>query len=221
MTEINSGRRLRIDLWADVVCPACYVGDNRLQRAIDESGRAEDIDLVLHAFELHPETPDEILDNSEVLANMMGRTVAEVEVGEERFAAVARADGLPFSVRRGHRNTKSIHRMIKLAQQYGAGLAVMDVVQRAAFAGDYDAFSDEFLVTAAVDAGVPVDEARETLRTDRFADDVDADRVAAMRLGARGVPFAVFDDRFAVPGAATVDGYREAIEQAFTSPVTA
>ncbi|WP_053385525.1 DsbA family oxidoreductase [Leucobacter celer] len=221
MTDTSQERRLRIDLWADVVCPVCYLGDNRLQRAIAESGHADRIDLVLHSFELHPDTPDEILDNSEVLAKMTGASVDEVEAGEEQFGAVARADGLPFSIRRGHRNTKRIHRMIKLAGRYDASVALMDLVQRAAFGGNYDAFGDEFLIDAAVSVGVPEPEAREVASTEQFADDVDADRNTALRLGARGVPFAVFDDRFAVPGAASVDGYRQAIEKALAAEVPA
>lgn len=215
MSQTDGSPILRIDLWADVVCPACYVGDNRLQRAIAESEHSDRIDLVLHAFELHPDTPDEIVDNSEVLAAMMGATVAEVEVGEESFARVARADGLPFSIRRGHRNTKRIHRVIKLAQSYGVAVPLMDAVQRAAFAGEYEAFSEAFLIDTAAGLGVPEDEVRETVDGERFSDEVEQDRAAALRLGARGVPFAVFDGRFAVPGAATVEGYRQAIDQAW------
>lgn len=213
-TEIAE-KRLTIDLWADVVCPSCYIGDNRLQKAIAESGLADKIDIVLHSFELHPETPDEILNNSEVLATMLGVSLAEADANEARLAPVARADGLPFEIDRGHRNTRSILRVLQLAGEYGVAVELMNVVQHAAFGGDYEAFSHEFLIEEASKLGIPDEETRDVLSSDRYGAEVDADRAQALRMGARGVPFAVLGERYAIPGAASIDGYRQAIAEAW------
>lgn len=215
MESNGSAQRVRIDVWADVVCPACYLADNRLHTAIAESGHADRIDLVLHAFELHPDTPDEVADNSDVLAKMMGASREQVEAGERRFAEVAAADGLAFSIERKHRNTRTMHRVLKLAQEYDVATALMTELQARAFRGDDDAFDHETLETAAVSLGIPGERVREVVATDEFAAQIDADRRIAVQMGARGVPFAVFDGRFALPGAATVAGYRDAIAHAF------
>ncbi len=183
-------------------------------------GRSDRIDVVVHAFELHPGTPDEVMDNSSVLSQMMGLPVDQVEKGEERFAAMARADGLPFEVRRKHRNTRSIHRVLKLADEYDVAAELFSSLQRGAFSGDERAFDHEYLVDAAVALGVPADRVRDTLDGEEYGAEVDADRAEAVALGARGVPFAVFDGRFAVPGAATIAGYLSAIDQAFPNAPT-
>lgn len=207
--------RLRIDVWADVVCPSCYVGDARLERAVALSPHADRIDVVLHTFELHPETPDEIQDNSRVLADMMGVSVAQADAGEERYAALAHAEGLPFAIRRGHRSTAPILRLLQLANTVGAGMRLMSTIQRATFGGDHAAFGDEFLVEAARGVGLDPEEARQALRGERFGREVAEDRETALRLGARGVPFTVLGGQLAIAGAASPDTYRDAIEQAW------
>lgn len=217
MTSADEHPRLRIDVWADVVCPACYVADHRLRAAIDGSGHRDRIDLVLHAFELHPGTPDEVLDNSAVLADLMGASIEQVEAMEERFAALARADGLPFEIRRKHRNTRTIHQVLRLAAEHGVASDLMATLQTAAFGGDAQAFDHEYLVQASVTLGLPEARVRAVIAADDYGPEVDADRAAALALGARGVPFTVFDGRFAVPGAAGVDVYRQAIAQAIQS----
>lgn len=208
--------RLRIDVWSDVVCPACYLADHRLRQAIAASPAADRVDVVVHAFELHPDTPDEIDDNSAVLARMTGSSVAEVEATEARLAEVAEAEGLPFSVRRTHRRTESVHRLVKLADEHrpGAGAELLADVQRRVFRGDADAFEHDTLVAAAEAQGVPTERARAILAGDDYRDEVARDRREAVGLGARGVPFVVLDGRFAVSGASTVAGYAAAIERA-------
>lgn len=154
MTSADDHPRLRIDVWADVVCPACYVADHRLREAIADGGHEDRIDLVLHAFELHPDTPDEVLDNSTVLAGLMGASIDQVEAMEERFAALARADGLPFEIRRKHRNTRTIHRVLRLAAEHGVASDLMVTLQAAVFGGDARAFDHEYLVEKSVALGL-------------------------------------------------------------------
>ena len=215
-TSIPGGTRLRIDVWGDVVCPWCYVGDARLEKAIEQSGHAEDIDVVFHTFELDPSAPPALVDAPDYVAGKYGFDRARAVEMETRLGDTAVQEGLRFEVDHLVSNTRDIMRAVQYANTEGRGWAFMKAVQGAIFAGDRDAFSNDAVVAAAARVGLDGGEVRAVLQDGgRFAHEVDEDRSAALELGAQGVPFTVLDDRIGLPGAASQHGYAEAIASAW------
>ena len=219
MTATPTTTRLRVDVWADVVCPWCYVGAARLTAAIEEMGLGDRVDLVPRAFELDPTTPTAPQPILEHLAHKFGGLLADssamadqVREMEERVRDLAVAQGLPFVVDRVTANTRDAHRVTALATSRGLGMAYFDALQRAYFAGrSRDPFGRAALLAVADEVGLPAGDVERVLDSDELADQVARDQAEAAAIGVQGVPFVVVDGRYAVSGAREVEVYREVL----------
>jgi predicted DsbA family dithiol-disulfide isomerase len=214
-TGSGEGRRLRIDLWGDVACPWCYVGKRRLENAIEISGLADEIDLLLHTFELDPGAPTKPVANAQYVARHLGVSIDRVIALEEQVGKAATEAGLPFTALRTHARSHDALRLIQLAKTHGVANELMTVVQYALFTGRADTYTNAFLADSAAQVGIPRVQAMAVLESDRYADAVRVDRAEALQLGATGVPFAVFGEQLGVAGAVSSDDYLETINTAW------
>ena len=211
--QVAASTRLTIDVWADVLCPWCYVGEERLSAAIEQSPHAGDIDLRIHTFELDPTLPTTATPIVDYLAKKYRLDIAQARAMEEGMAERAAAEGLTYKVDRPARNTFDLLRLVHLGAEHGVAWEFFRAVQAEVFGGNDDAYEHGTLQRIGEGLGIPADEIRDVLATDRYADAVRADHDAAVSMGARGVPFTVLGGRFGIPGAASVDQYADAINQ--------
>ncbi len=214
-TTARAATRLRIDVWADVVCPWCYVGDQRLSTAIAQSPHAEDIEVRVRTFELDPTAPTQVSALLDYLSRKYGVSAAQARSMEEGLARRAAAEDLRYEVDRFASNTLDMLRLVHLGTEYGVAWEYLRAMQVEVFGGNADAFAHDTLVRLGVELGIPADEIRDVLAGDRYADAVRADHDAALALGARGVPFTVLGERLGIPGAVSVSQYADAIDQAW------
>lgn len=205
--------RFTIDVWADVVCPWCYIGEHRLQKAVEESPYANAIELKIHTFQLDATQTKEVRPTVEYLAAKYNVPVEQARAMEQAAADQAKSDGLAYELNRPFSSTFDMLRLVHLGKQHGVGWKYMWAMQAELFGGNPDAFEHNTLIRLGEELGIPGDEIREVLATDRFADDVRKDHNSAIRLGARGVPFTVLANRIGIPGATTTEQYARAIAQ--------
>ncbi|MCI0158044.1 DsbA family oxidoreductase [Leifsonia shinshuensis] len=203
-----------IDVWADLACPWCYLGKHRLTRAVQSRPDAERFTIRLRSFELNPDAPRTPETIEQAFIRSHGGDAAVVVQAEQRIQRLARQEGLPFDLDRPNANTFDFHRVLHLAATLGRADSFFSRVQDGLFAGSLNPFDGEALVGAAVEAGLPGEEVRQVLASDDYSDAVRADSEEGRRLGVTGVPFVVFDDRFAAAGAQSEAGYREALDLA-------
>lgn len=207
--------RLTIDVWADVLCPWCYVGEHRLSTAVARSPHAAEIELKIHTWQLDPDVPTQVTWIPEYRVEKFGVTPDQARAMESDVAGQAAADGLPYVLDRPVRNTLELLRLIHLGNEHGVGRQYMAAMHAELFGGNPDAFGHETLLRLGENLGVPADEIRDVLATGRYGDAVRADQAAAVALGARGVPFTVLGNRFAIPGTVGIRQYADAIDQAW------
>ncbi len=212
---VAASTRLMIDVWADVLCPWCYVGEQRLSAAIEQSPHASDIDLKIHTFQLDPTATTQVTPTLGYLSKKYGTSAAQARAMEEGMAKQAAAEGLTYEVDRPARNTFDLLRLVHLGAEYGVAWEYLRAMQAEVFGGNYDAFEPSTLLPIGEGLGIPADEIRDMLATDRYGDAVRADHAAAVSLGARGVPFTVLGERLGIPGAVSVSQYARAINQAW------
>ncbi|GAA1987282.1 DsbA family oxidoreductase [Isoptericola halotolerans] len=213
MTSLDT--RLQIEVWSDVLCPWCYIGDARLEAAIKDSPQADRIDIRIRTFQLDPEFPAVPTPVVDYLAAKKGLPVEQAEQMEAQVAELARAEGLAYEPNHLVQNTLDMLRLVHLGNDHGVGWQYMTAMQTALFSGDPEAFVPETLVRLGADLGIPEAEVRDVLASDRYADAVRAEHEEAIALGARGVPFTVLGRRLGIPGAVPVESYRQAIDQAW------
>lgn len=209
----SKGSQVVIEVWADLGCPWCYVGKHRLQAAISQRPDADRFKIMMRSFELDPEAPQELEKNEESFIRTHGGTAAHVLQAERQMQAMARKEGLEYSLDRLNANTFNLHRVVQYAKDQGRGFEFFSDVQDGFFAGTLNPYNSDALAGVAESVGLDGQRVREILTSNEYADRVRADRREGVELGATGVPFVVLDRRVAAPGAQKVAVYAQLLEQ--------
>ena len=197
---------MRVDVWADIACPWCYIGFANLESAIaqlDADIPSTALRVDYHSFELDPDAPLEFAGSAdEYLAQRKGISTDEARSMHERVTAVAAGAGLAYdfaSVRRT-RTTRG-HQLIHYARARGLQKPAVERLYRAHFSEGRQIGRDEVLGDLAVEIGLDRADALRSLRADEHLDAVRADEQQAVAIGIRGVPFTVIDARYGLSGA--------------------
>jgi predicted DsbA family dithiol-disulfide isomerase len=207
---------MRVDIWSDIVCPWCYVGKARFDKALADFEHHDEVEVVYHSFELDPEYPK---GERETVAGMLSRKYgmpeAQARTADARVAQLARAEGLGFDSDRPVGNTFDIHRVIHLGRADGVQRELITALNQAYFAEARPVFDPDVLAEVAAAAGLDAVAVKEVLDGDAYADAVRQDEVEARQLGISGVPFFVLDMTLGVSGAQATQVFASALSQAW------
>lgn len=216
----SPGLAVEVAVHFDPVCPWCYIGKRRLDRALDRCGR-QDVLVRWLPFQLNPGMPAEGMERTHYLTRKFG--------GPERARLVydgirreAEADGISFAFARIRRtpNTLLAHRLVRLGARTGRASEVADALFRAYFQEGRDIGARADLVSIAAEAGIAGSVAA-LLDGDAERDEVLAEDAAARAAGITGVPNFTIGGRFVLPGAQSPEILIRALELAralVTSP---
>lgn len=207
---------MRVDIWSDVVCPWCYVGQARFEKALASHPHGAAAEVVYHAFELDPSYPRDSRGetNLEMLSRKFGLRPEQARQADGQVAELARAEGLGFDSERPIGNTFDIHRVIRLGLADGVQRELVGAVNQAYFAQARQVFDPAVLTEVAVGAGLGEAAVNRVLSGDGYAEEVRLDEAQARQLGIGGVPFFVFDQRLGVSGAQPAERFTQALDQA-------
>lgn len=214
--KASTDKQFQIDVWSDLACPWCYIGKNRLDQAIAASPHAKAITVKVRSFELDPDMSPEAKPNLDLLAAKYGLSPADALRMENKVAAIAHREGLPYTGDRVLANSFDVHRVLHLAGTVGLADQMFGVLQRELFSGHANVYDHAVLADAATHLGISRSRVEEVLSSNEYADAVRSDEAEARELGITGVPFAVFDGRIAIPGSTDLDGYTNAINRAWS-----
>jgi predicted DsbA family dithiol-disulfide isomerase len=203
---------MRIELFADIACPWCYVGERRLQRALRDRG--VEARVVWRPYQLQPGLPREGRPWAEFVEAKFGGAARAAGM----FAHVASAgapEGIEFRFDRVPvaPNTRDAHRLMMLAAEKGKTWEAAEALFRAHFTDGQDVTRGAVLVELAESIGLDANETWAMLRSDRFTLEVDAGQARAAEVGVQGVPFYVFGDRYALSGAQPYETFLQALDQ--------
>jgi len=203
--------KLHIDVYSDVVCPWCYVGKRRLERALREWRDDSCVEVNWRPFQLNPTMPKHGMDRTVYLETKFGSLDRFREM-EQRLLEAGKAERISFAFEKIARtpNTFLAHRLIWYAEQQGCQDVVVESLFKAYFEEGSDIGSQSILVELADRAG---------LRADRFFDteegttEVRAEEAVGHGLGIRGVPYFVIDKALGISGAQPVEVFVAALEK--------
>jgi predicted DsbA family dithiol-disulfide isomerase len=213
---------MRVDIWSDIVCPWCYLGKRRFERALAAFEDRAEVEVVHRSFQLDPTRPKgQTQKRREMLMSKYHLTAAQVQTMDVRMEQTAAADGLEYHLGDGVTgNTFDAHRLLHLAGARDRQDATLERFYRAYFTEGRSLFDDDSLRALAVESGLAAADVAGVLAGDAYADAVAADIREAQALGANGVPFFVFDNRFGVSGAQATDVFAQVLARARESRVT-
>jgi predicted DsbA family dithiol-disulfide isomerase len=208
---------LNITYWSDFACPFCYIGEARLKKALAEIPEAKDARLVMRAFELDPAASRKAeSDTTTRFAAKYGLTLEEAGRRIEAISRMGRAEGIDFRYASSRStNTMDAHRLAKLAMSKNdAALAerVIEALFAAYFTDSKELADRDLLLHVGKECGLPEEEVREMLDSDRFKAEVRTDEREAAMAGVQAVPFFVIG-RYGIPGALSVEDMKKVILQ--------
>ncbi|RII40902.1 DsbA family oxidoreductase [Galactobacter valiniphilus] len=221
MTETlanGAPQRLAVDIWLDVACPWCAVGERRFEKVLETLPFKGDVDVRFHSFQLDPSAPERSeLTQPEYLARRGMDPERLKEAGKHLQAMGAELDFHFDQDNTIPSNTFTSHRLIQAAAEHGVQGAVVDALFSAYFEQGKDVGDPAALKAAVVAAGLPAEVADAVLADPAaFRDEVAEDIDQAARLGIQGVPFYVIDNKYGVSGAQPEEVFEQALTQVYT-----
>jgi predicted DsbA family dithiol-disulfide isomerase len=202
---------LTVEIWSDVVCPWCYIGNRRFEAAVDQFDG--EVEVVWRSFELDPGAPA-VREHTatEHLAAKYGMSVEQAQASHAKMTDLAAQEGLEYNFERARGgNSFDAHRLIHLAAAHGKQAEAQERVMRGYFTEGLPIGDREALIALGDELGL---DARAALESDEYAEAVREDEMLAQRIGIQGVPFFVLDRRYGVSGAQPADVLVQALEQA-------
>lgn len=204
---------MRVEIWSDVACPWCYVGTERFERAVAQSG--VDVDIVYRSFELDPSVPPgEGPPLTEYLARKFG-DLSRVQAAHARLSSAGAELGIDFrwsQMRRG--NTFDSHRLLAWALHHAgpeAQRALKHGLLRAYFTDGLDVADHAVLTDLAAEAGLDRTSAAALLASNAESDFVRGEREAAYTNGISAVPTFVVEQQWMLQGAVDTDKWVKAL----------
>ncbi|HJQ29935.1 MAG TPA: DsbA family oxidoreductase [Rubrobacter sp.] len=202
-----------VDVYSDVVCPWCYIGERRLAKALVNRPDLE-AEVRWRPFQLQPGMPEGGLPWAEFARRKFGEDGAKTAFA--RVVAAGKPDGIHFDLDQvaSAPNTVDAHRLILLAGDHGVQWRVADALFLAYFTEGRDLNDHEDLVAVASGTGLGAEDVREYLAGKAGVSEVHSSQEEAWQLGITGVPLFVFDGRYALYGAQPVEVFEQALEAA-------
>lgn len=205
-----------IEIWSDIMCPFCYIGKRHLEAALKQFDNADDVNIIWHSFQLDPELPkpSSSLSVYEYLADRKGMSLEQSKAMHGNVLKMAEAAGLHYNFDRAVvANSFDAHRLIQLAKTKGKGDEVEERLFKAYFMEGKDLCDNDTLVSIGKEVGLEESDLLDLVNSDAFSDEVKRDIWEARQIGVQGVPFFVFDRRYAISGAQPVESFVKTLEK--------
>jgi predicted DsbA family dithiol-disulfide isomerase len=209
---------MKIEIWSDVMCPFCYIGKRHLEKAIESTPFGNEIEIEWKSYQLNPEyhnTSNESL--YDYLARAKGMTVQQAKEMTSNVLEMASGAGLALDFERSvPANSFDAHRFLHFAKTKGVQNQAEEALFHAHFSEGKDIADKQILSSIGHTLGFVKAEIDHALDTDAFAEAVQYDGYESQQIGIRGVPYFVFDRKYALSGAQPIETFKAAITQSFS-----
>lgn len=209
---------MKVEIWSDFACPFCFIGKTHYAHALSKFKHKDSIETFYRSFELSPnEDSSKRVKTVELIAKKYGVTVEKMKQMNQNIVAQAASAGLTFKFDDMIAvNTFDCHRIAVYAQTMGKGDEFTTELFKNYFTDNAIISDEDVLVEAAVKVGLDKDEVLKVLRSTQFSEQVRNEEQEATQLGVRGVPFFVFDRKYAISGAQPEQAFLEVLEKAWS-----
>ena len=206
---------MKIEIWSDIMCPFCYIGKRQLETAL-EAFPGNNFEIEWKSFQLDPTIePQSGKDVYTFLAERKGISVEQSIEMHKGVVERAKSVGLDYHFDKAIiSNSLTAHRIIQLAKAKKLGDEMEEIFFKSYFTEGRDLNDGPTLVELAVKAGLDQDLVLQVLKDENlFLKEVHHDITEAQEIGVQGVPFFVFDRKYAVSGAQPVEAFVNTIRE--------
>lgn len=204
---------MKVEIWSDFACPFCYIGKRRFEQAAQQFN--EKIKIEFRSYELDPKAPKKADgDVHSMLAKKYGMTYEKAKAMNDQLTAQAKEAGLDYRMDTLIlANTHDAHRLSHFAKEKGKMNEFTERVLQAYFTESRHIANVELLAQLAEEVGLDKNEAMKVLESNKYSDRVRADQEEAYDIGVQGVPFFVFNEKYAVSGAQSVESFKQVLQK--------
>ena len=216
--DTQKQKKMKIEIWSDVVCPWCYIGKRRLEAAMEEYEHSNEITIEWKSYQLDPEMQtDTSLSIYDYLSKRKGMPYAQaVEMGQN-VSNVAKEAGLMFDLNNTIPvNTLQAHEVIHFSKEYQLQTETKERLLKAYFIEAKNLDDRTVLLGLAEEIGLNREKLLTALEKNTFSDDVQQDIQLGKQFGLKGVPFFVFNRKYGVSGAQTKEAFLKTLNESFT-----
>lgn len=208
---------MQVEIWLDIMCPFCYIGKRKFENALEQFPNKNDIKIHWRSFQLNPDLETDSSRNVyEYLAEKKGWTIDYSKNVHKQMSENAKQVGLDYNFDTTiPANSFNAHRLTHLAAKYNLQDAVEERLFSAYFSEGKNVDDIETLIEIGTDAGMHADEVCNTLKSTEYTNEVHQDIHKAEQVEVRGVPFFVFDNKYAVSGAQGSEVFLGALQKSW------
>jgi len=207
-----------IEIWSDIMCPFCYIGKHHFEKALASVDFANQIKVAYKSYQLNPEThftPGETVYS--MLSKSKGMPIEQTKEMTSHVVKMAKETGLTIDFDSNiPANTFKSHILIHFAENKGKASDMKERLFGAHFVSGLNIENDDVLLQVGESLGFSAEEIKDALSSEQYAYAVKQDIKEAQHIGIRGVPFYLFDRKYAVSGAQPVASFVEVLEKSFS-----
>lgn len=208
---------MKVEIWSDIMCPFCYIGKRNFEHALEKFDAKDKIEIQWRSFELSPEMKtDPSKSTYEHLSEQKGWTLDYTKKVHAQLTERAKEAGLEYNFDKVvPANSFNAHRLSHLAAKHQLQNEMEERLFAAHFTEGKNIDDEETLVQLGVETGLPEKEIRDMLQSNEFSEAVQNDKYAAHQVGVQGVPFFVFNNKYAVSGAQPSEMFLDTLKKAY------
>jgi predicted DsbA family dithiol-disulfide isomerase len=200
---------MKVEIWSDVMCPFCYIGKHQFEKALSDFEGQDNVEITWRSFELNPTIQyQEGYTLTQYLSDIKGMDKDAVAKNFDRLTEQGAQIGIDFRFNVAKVvNSRKSHKLIQAAKQQNLQNEIEETLFHAYFTEGKNLEDNQILAEIAKKVGIHFTKIEEILESNELEEAVNADVYMAQQVGARGVPFFVFDDAYAISGAHGADTF--------------
>ncbi|MFM2225801.1 MAG: hypothetical protein RJA07_2003 [Bacteroidota bacterium] len=208
---------MKVEIWSDVMCPFCYIGKRKFEKALSQFDDKNNIEIEWKSFQLDAtieSQPNKTIN--EYLAERKGISAERAKQMNDHVTQMAAAEGLEYHLDKAVvANSFDAHQFVQFAKTKNKGNEAEEALFKAYFTDSKNISNHNLLLELAASIDLNTDELKNALQQNLFADKVKQDIYEASQIGVSGVPFFVFDNKYAVSGAQPSETFLQALQHSF------
>ncbi len=209
---------MKVEIWSDIMCPFCYMGKRKFELALAEFEHKENIEIIWKSYQLMPDlekgTPTDL---EKILVERKGISINQARQMNASVTQSGKQVGLTYNFDKALAvNTFDAHRFLHFAKANGKSNGAEEVMFRSYFTDGKNVGDFNVLVELGKEIGLDTNALATALENGSYEDEVRADMYEARQLGVRGVPFFVFNRKYAVSGAQDPGIFLQTLEKSYS-----
>lgn len=206
---------MKIEIWSDILCPFCYIGKRKFELALEKFPNKAQVQIEWKSFQLDANMEAQPAGSIDTyLAERKGFSIEQAKQLNQQVTSLAAEVGLRYQFDIAIPNNSLLaHRLLHFAKQQGKQNEMKERLLQAYFTKGENIGDIETLSSIAASLGLDKEEVKSILTSDAYENEVQLDQYHAQQIGVGGVPFFVFNNKYAVSGAQAPETFTEVLEK--------